>query len=139
MAKQTNLYLPRGFDAAAETIENADGTNWVTIYTAPADDATIKSLSCVCNDTAARDIRLGLEIDSTVYQFGTVNVPIGSGTNGTAPAVDLLSPAALPMLPADRNGKRILTLPGGTVLKAAALAAVTSGKTLTIAALAEIY
>lgn len=139
MAKQTSLFLPRNFEAAADTIANADGTAWVAIYTASADDATVKALACVSDDTAARDLRIGIDIGSTVYQIGTVNIPIAAGTNGTTPAVDLLTAAVLTFLPCDRNGKRILPLPAGAILKVAALAAVTSGKTLTITALVEEY
>lgn len=139
MAKQTALYLSKNFAAAGATLTSADTTAWKTIYTAAADDATIKALACTSNDTAAVNLRLGIDISGTVYQIGCVNVPIAAGTNGTAPAVDLLSPAALPFLAVDRNGKRVLSLKAGTVLKVAALATMTAAKTLTVVALPEEF
>jgi hypothetical protein len=139
MAKQTSLFLPRGFKSAGATVNNASGTNWVTVYTASADDSTVKALSCVSDDTAARNLRIAVDISGTVYQIATVNIPIAAGTNGTEPAVDLLGAAALTFLPCDRNGKRILTLAGGVILKVAALVTVTSGKTITVSAQAEEY
>jgi hypothetical protein len=139
MAKQTDLYLTAAFAAAGATVTSANTTAWVSVYTAPADDAVIKGLSCVSNDTAAVNLRIGLDIGGTVYQIATVNIPIASGTNGSANAIDLLNASALPFLPVDRNGKRILPLPGGAILKVAALATMTSGKTLTVVALPETY
>jgi hypothetical protein len=45
----------------------------------------------------------------------------------------------MPFLPLDRNGKRILPLLAGTVLKVAALATVTAAKTVTVTAIVEEY
>jgi hypothetical protein len=139
MAKQTDLFLPAGFVSAAVTILPADTTAWKTVYTAAANDAVVKSLACVSDDTAAKNVRIGIDIGGTVYQIGTVNIPIASGTNGTANAIDLLNASALPFLPVDRNGKRILPLKAGNILKVAALATVTTAKTITVTALAEEY
>lgn len=139
MAKQTDLFLTANFGAAAATIEAADTTAWVTVYTATGDDAIVKGLACTSDDTAAVVLRLGIDIAATIYQIGSVNIPIASGTNGVANAIDCLNASACPFLPVDRNGKRILPLPAGAVLKVAALATVTSGKTITITALTEEY
>lgn len=139
MAKQINLYLPAGFVSAAVTIVPADTTAWKTVYTAATNDAVVKSLACVSNDTAAKIVRVGIDIGGTVFQIGAVNIPIASGTNGIAAAVDLLQASQLPFLALDRSGKRILPLKAGNILKVAAVATVTENKTLTVTALAEEY
>jgi hypothetical protein len=141
MAKQTELYLTANLKTAGVTIAPADTTAWKTVYTAAANDAIVKGLACVSDDTAAKNIRIGIDVSGagTVFQIATVNIPIASGTNGTAPAIDLLNAAALPFLPVDRNGKRILPLKAGDILKVAALATLTTAKTITVTALGEEY
>ena len=129
MSKQTSLFLPAGFATAGVTIVAADTTAWKTVYTAPANDAVVKGLACVSDDTSARNARIGIDVGGagTVRQIATVAIPIASGTDGTANAVDMLNSAAMPFLPVDRNGKRILPLKAGDILKVAALAAVRAG------------
>lgn len=145
MAKQTNLYLTKGFVTASVSIaynvtSPTDETGWRTVYTAAADDAVVKGLSAVSSDTVAINLRIGIDVGGagTVYQIATVNIPIASGANGTANTVDLLNPSALPYLPVDRNGKRMLPLKGGDILKVACLAAMTAGAVV-VTAFAEEY
>lgn len=141
MAKQTSLFLPVGFVSAGVTIVAADTTAWKTVYTASSNDAVLKALACTSDDTAARNVRLGIDVGGagTVRQIGAVNIPIAAGTDGATNAIDLLNAAALPFLPVDRSGKRIIPLQAGDILKVAALATVTATKTLTITAMAEEY
>ena len=139
MSKQTSLYLTKGVQTKPVTIVPADTTTLKTLYTVSADDAVVKGLICVSDDTAAVNLRVLVTISGTDYQIGTVNIPIASGTNGTAAAVDVLNSASMPGLPLDRNGKRILPLVGGAVLKVAALATVTTAKTVTVTAIIEEY
>lgn len=53
--------------------------------------------------------------------------------------IDLLNSLAMPGNAVDRNGKRVLQLAGGNILKVACLATMTSGKTLTVFAQAEEF
>ena len=139
MAKQTSLYLTQTLKTAAVTVVPADTTGWKTVYTAGADDAVLKGLLAVSDDTSAVNLRIGLDIGSTVYQIGCVRLPAAAGTDGSANAIDLLNAVSIPGLPLDRDFKRIFPLEAGTILKVAALATVTSGKTVTVTALAEEY
>jgi hypothetical protein len=139
MAKQTSLYLTQALKTAAATIVPADTTGWKTVYTAGADDAVVKGLLAVSDDTSAVNLRIGLDIGSTVYQIGTVRLPAAAGSDGAANGIDLLNAVSIPGLPLDRDFKRILPLQGGTILKVAALGTVTSGKTVTVTSLAEEY
>lgn len=139
MPKQTDLYLPAALKNAAVTIVPGDTTTQKTLYTASANDAIIKGILVASDDTAAVNLRVFVDIGGTAYQIGTVNIPIASGTNGTANAVDALNSTAMPGLPVDRNGKRVLPLAAGCILKVAALATVTSAKTVTVSALIEEF
>jgi hypothetical protein len=139
MAKTFTLPITKTLQNKAVTIVPADTTAAKTVYTASADDAICKGLSCVSDDTAAVNLRVLLTIGGTDYQIATVNIPIASGTNGTANAVDVLNSSAMPFLPIDRSGKRYLPLGAGIVLKVAALATVTTAKTVTVTAQIEEY
>lgn len=139
MAKQTELFLTAGFANAGVALTSANTTAWVSVYTAAANDAVVKGLAASSSDTAAINVKIGIDIGGTVYHIATVNVPIAAGTNGVMPAVDLLSAIQLPFLPVDRNGKRVLALKAGNILKVACLATMTAAKTLTVVALTEEY
>jgi hypothetical protein len=139
MAKQTELFLPAAIANAGAVILPADTTATKTLYTAGDNDAVVKGLSCVSNDTAAVNLRVLLSIGGIEYQIGTVNIPIAAGTNGSANAVDVLNVTAMPFLSLDRNGKRVLPLAAGTILKVAALATITAAKQVTVAAVVEEY
>ena len=139
MAKQTALYLTKGIANAAVTLTSSDTTAWKTVYTASADDAMVKMLSAASDDTAAVNLRIGIDIGGTVFQIGTVNIPIATGTNGTANAVNLMNRTALPFLPIDGVGNPYIPLKAGSILKVAALATMTAAKTLTVTSSSEEY
>lgn len=139
MAKQTELFLTKIIKNEAARIVAADTTTLKTIYTASSDDAVIKSLVCVSDDTSAVNLRVFITIGGVDQQIGTVNIPIASGTNGTANAVDVLNSLAMAGLPIDANGKRHLPLGNGNSLKIAALATVTAARTVTVTAIIEEY
>ena len=139
MAKKTSLFLTQGACPTGVTLTSSDTTAWKTVFTASADDANLKVLSCVSDDTSAVNLRVGIDIGGTVFQIATVNIPIAAGTNGVAPAVDLLNSISMPFLAVDLAGKRILQLQAGNLLKVAALATMTSAKTLTVVAIPENY
>lgn len=144
MAKQTDLFLAQRVINASATLTSSNTTAWVTVYTSPAtgdggDDALLKGLQAVSDDTAAINCRVGVDIGGTVYQLGTVNIPAASGTNGTTAAVDLINMTSMPGLPLDANGKRYLPLAAGNIVKVACLATMTAAKTLTVNAIVEEY
>jgi len=137
--KQTPLYLTKGVTNASATLTSADTTAWKTIYTASEDDAVLKMLSAVSDDTAAINLRIGIDTGGTVYQIATVNIPINSGANGVVNAVNLLNRAALPYLPIDGVGNPYLPLKAGSILKVATLATITAARTLTVSSASEEY
>ena len=141
MAKQTDLFLTESLVTAGVTASSSDTTAWKSVYTAASDDAVIKGLSAASDDTAAINLRIGIDVGGagTVYQIACVNIPIAAGTGGAVNAIDLLNASALPFLPVDRNGKRVIPLNGGDILKVACLATMTAAKVLTVVAFVEEY
>ncbi|MEI6674459.1 MAG: hypothetical protein WCO57_04695 [Verrucomicrobiota bacterium] len=139
MAKQSETFQSVGYDPFAVNITAANTTDWVTLYTVPASDATIKGIGVTTTDTTTVNLRVAIDIGGTVYPCGCINIPVGAGTNGVARTVDLLNSIDLPQLPVDRNGKRVLPLKEGNIIKIAALATMTANKVLTALGFSEKF
>lgn len=128
MAKSTNLYLPQNVNTSSYDYQNSDGSTAATIFTAGSDDSSVKSILVASTDTSARVLQLFVRRSSVDYLIGCVTIPIGAGTDGLNPAVDLLSTAMLTGLPIDEQGKPYLPLKSGDTLKAGTTATITSAK-----------
>ncbi len=113
------------------------------ILAAQTNGAKIETILVASSDTSAHDINLYLNVSSTNYFIGTVNIPITAGTVDTIPAVNLLSAlsssASLLPLPKDANGNPYLYLDSATSLTAAPAVALTSGKLWNIAVIGGAY
>lgn len=139
MAKSTSLNFTQANKAGFATIVPADTTTLRTVYTAGSNDSVVKQLQVVSDDSSARVLNVYINNTSTDYLLGSVNVPASSGSNGTAAAVDLLGGTLMPGLVYDANGKRVLPLPAGYILKVSSQTTVTTGKTVTVTALVEDF
>lgn len=139
MAKQTSLYITKLVKNGCLTLLPADTTTLKTLYTASADDAVVKSLMCRSNNTAAMNVVVAINNGGADFILGVVAVPINSGSTGAIAAVDLLSGTLLPGLPYDQNGKRVLPLAGGTILKVGVLATITAAKQIDVTSVVEEY
>ena len=139
MAKQTSLFLPAGIANAAATLINYNSGSWVTVYTASANDAVVKSLAACSVGAPAATLMVAIDIGGGHYPIGAVTVPTGAGTDGVTNAIDCLNAAAFPHLPTDRNGKRCLPLKAGNILKVAYLCSLANGQAVTVVATAEEY
>lgn len=140
MAKTANsVPTTQNLKFAGYSILPADTTTYKTLYTAGANDAVVKSVMCASTDTAARNVVLVYYDGTNNFILGTVLVPLNSGNTGAAAAVDLLSSTLLPGLPFDQNGKRILPMQAGHILKVGVLVAVTAAKQIDCTALVEEY
>ena len=111
--------------SGCQTIAAADTTTQKTLITAGAEGALVNNISVTSDDTSAIIVVLTLNDGSTDCQIGEVTIPIGAGTDGSTPAVNLLDGAALPFLQPDGS----LPLGANAVLKANAKATLTAGKT----------
>ena len=139
MAKSTALNVTQNVANPCVTILPADATAFKTVHTAGVNDDIVKSLMIASTDTAAMNVQLAINTGAADFILGTVNVPIASGTNGTAASVDALASSMLPGLPLDQSGKRVLPLKAGYVLKARVLVAVTAAKQVDISSVVEQY
>jgi hypothetical protein len=139
MAKSTSLNFTQSVKLSATTIEPADTSNLKTLFTAGAEDSVVKAIQVTNTDTAARVVGLYVNNGSADFLIGHVNIPANSGVNGTAAAVDLLGGTLMPALPYDANGKRVLPLPAGYVLKVNTTTTVASTRVVTVTCMAEDY
>lgn len=140
MAKSTALNFTQSLKLASATIQPADTTALKTVFTAGSNDAVVKSLHAVSDETAnARVLNLYVNNGATDIYIGSVNVPLSSGFTGAIASVDLLSGTLFPGLPYDAQGKRVLPLPAGYILKVSSQSTMATGKTITVTAMAEDY
>ncbi|MFM6982827.1 MAG: hypothetical protein ACKOXF_01750 [Chitinophagaceae bacterium] len=111
-----------------------------TVYTASTNDAVVKAINVSSTDTAARVMSLWVQdVGSGVINLlGAVNIPLASGSNGTAASIDLLGGTLIPSLPYDSNGKRVIPLKAGTKLLVS-VPAVTASYYISACALIEEY
>lgn len=125
MAANTSPIFPLTPKTSPVTIVNADGTTKKTLLTAGTNGTKLDAVKIVSDDTATVTLSFYLTKGGTDYLVGTVSVTAGTGvTPGTSPA------EALEYV----NDGYALALEAGVVLKVAASASVTSGKTVTIVA-----
>lgn len=115
------------------------------IYQAGSDDSVIKAINVQSTDSAARTLTLMLcdtTATGTFYNsvIGSVSIPANSGNPaGSTATLDLLSGTLFPSLPYDANGKRVLPVPAGYVVKAALNTAPTAAKVICVQVFAEDY
>lgn len=116
-------------ESANVSLANADGTTQKSALVAGADGAAVTNLSATSTDSADKTVVIKIDDGSTSVVVGEVVVPDGSGTNGTDPAVNLLSASALAgLLQADGS----LLLGAGCTLTVGAKVAVTAAKVVDI-------
>jgi hypothetical protein len=139
MAKTASLFLPVAANNQSVTLTNADTTVQKLCFTAGGNDSNVKAIIATTDDTAAINLKLYLTRGGTDYLIGTINVPLASGTNGSAPTIDLLSASAFPGLPLDNVGKRYLPMKTGDTLKIGCLVTMTAAKTCWVSVLGEDY
>jgi hypothetical protein len=139
MPKSTNLYFTQNFKLTANVLVNANGTGIVNVFTAGTNDSVVKSLHAVSTDTAARTVNIYVHDGAQDIYIGSTQVAVAAGNNGTTATTDLLGGTLFPSLPYDANGKRVLPLPAGYVLRANSQVAITAGRSMTFVAMAEDY
>lgn len=139
MAKSTSLNFTQTIKTPCVALTSANGTTAATLYTASSNDAVVKSLVVSTNDTTAVNLVVSINNGSSDFVLGTVNIPINSGYTGAIASVDVLGSSLIPGLPKDINGRNVLPLPSGYVLKVGCLATMTSAKTTNIIASVEEY
>lgn len=111
---------------------NATGTTVTTICTAGANGSRVLSVNAVTSDSSPNDVNLYVKVGGagTAFNLGGKRVPASSGdvVASTTASVSLLDATQIPTILADGS----IQLGASDVLQAGVVAAVTSGKTLTI-------
>lgn len=128
------------FQAKPKTVctvmNNASGTALQTLYTAGATDGgLVDNVAVTSDDTSAVILVVTVNDGSTDCEVGEVTIPIGAGTDGSTPAVNLFDETALPFLQTGGG----LPLGASGVLKVNAKAAITSTKIVNITAFGGDY
>ena len=115
---------------------NADGTTAKTIVTAGSSGSKIVSLQVTSNDTSARTFIISIVRSAAIFIQGTFTIALASGTDGSAPSIDILGNTTLfPGLPVDNDGQRYMLLQSGDTLTATlTTSAVTAAKTVSFTA-----
>jgi hypothetical protein len=139
VAKSTNLNFTQNIKAPCVALTSANTTVAATLYTVSANDAVVKSLVASTNDTTAVNLVVSINNGISDFVLGTVNLPINSGYTGAIASVDILGSSLIPGLPRDINGRAVLPLPYGHVLKVGCLATMTAAKTTNVLANVEEY
>jgi hypothetical protein len=109
---------------------NADSANTKkTIVTGGGDGSKIVGIGGTSTETAnARLCNVWITRSGTSYLLGTINIPINSGFDGTAPAVSLFNATAMPYLPSDNDGQVYIFIKNGDTLQVSLTTQVASGK-----------
>jgi hypothetical protein len=135
MAANTSPIFALSANLTELTFVNGDGTTAKTAFTAATDGSVLQHLNAVSDDTATVEMEVYVDDGTTAYLLGTIDVVTLSGTDGTNPAVDLMSPSLIPGLGPDGE----LFLKTGYTVEVAPKAAVTAAKTVTIVAIGIDY
>lgn len=110
------------------SIANADATSFKSLMAAGASGSRLDLLSITNSDASnAYVVQLAVQISGVDYVIGEVSVPAGSGTNGTAKAVNALNSTDLPQL---SNTLNVLFLATGATLRAKSKTTVSGANTL---------
>ena len=136
-AKQTAVFQPTGYTFQPAQFANSDGTTAKAVATAGADDSVIKSIALTNTDTSnAYAAQLIVNNGTSDFVIDTVNVPAGSGTDGTHAATDGLANSLFPL---DTAGKKVFPLHASYTLKCKMVSAVASGKFVVVSVITQDF
>lgn len=108
-------------------LQNADGTNLVTLLSPGASGSRLKALNVSSDDTVTRVLQLWVTVAAVDYLVGEVVATLGAGSDGATKPINALNLNDLPGLQFD-GAKSFMDIANGTVLKVKSKVAVTAGK-----------
>jgi len=125
------------------TASTTAGTRY-DILTSTASDRRMYGLAVLSSSNSAEAVTIYITsaTNSLVYQLSTVNVPAGSGTNGSAPAVDVFADKmgeAVFQKTRDANGLAYFNVPANWKLQMSFSVALTSPQTIITHIFGETY
>ena len=117
-------------------IDNAQGTTAEDLFTVGADGGAITNIVATSTDSSAVTIVLSISVGTNTNVIGEVTIPAGSGTNGTANPVNVLTNVGLTGIN-QNDGSMVLGDGGRLVVNAKA--AVTAATQINITATGANY
>lgn len=135
MATNKEPIFPNSVALTGITFLPADTTVAKVFVLAPADGQNIASIGVTSTDTSAVILVLTLNDGSSDFIIGEVTIPIGAGTDGSTPAVNLLSSGDMPFFQADGS----MVLEGTWSLKINAKTTITVAKQIDLVAFGGNY
>jgi hypothetical protein len=115
-----------------KTIVNSNSTNWIDLVdnTAGTKAIRIESLFALSDEESPTNhvVQLSLYIGTVNYLIGSVNIISLSGTNGTAPRINILNTLG----EIDRDAMYVIWVPAGSKIQVKSLTQITIAKTLTL-------
>lgn len=127
--------LPATPNLGLTKIVQADASAQKTVLTAGSNGSKVSSVFALSDDTTARLITLSVLRGGSNYPVAAVSVPAASGTDGVAPAINLLAAALSPWVPVDNDGQPYLLLNNGDSLQVRSGSTVASTKTVSVGAI----
>lgn len=125
--------------ASSNTVTLGSDTNGATVYTAGSKGGRVMSLNLTTNDTVTVNVFLWILNGASVRPLGILNVPLSAGNAANTLNINGLDPAVLKGLPRDAMGNPYIPLQPNEVLRAGALANLTSAKTCYVTATGMDY
>lgn len=114
---------------------NADAANTKkTIATAGVNGAKVTTVTIASTDTAPRIAQLWLTRAAVSYLLTSLTVPLASGSDGSAPSVDLINATIWPGLAVDNVTQRFFYLESGDTLQVSFTTQVTAAKEIDVTA-----
>lgn len=107
-----------------QSVLAADTTTQKTLFTAGIEGALIDNVSVTSDDTAAAILVVTVNDGASDCKVGEVTIPIGAGTDGTTPSVNLFDQTAMPFFQSGGG----LPLGASAILKVNAKVTLTAGK-----------
>ena len=145
MVTNTPIF-PQAISNAALAVVNATSTTITTLLTAGTNGSRVGWINAATSDTAINNVTFYLYNGTTSYPIGVIQIPAGSGATYNVPPISVLNYVNLststqnfPQFTFDGNGNKFLYLASGWSLQVSVLAAVTSGKQLTLTAQVENF
>lgn len=132
----TTPIFPGSIRNAAIEIDDADTTTLQDLLVAGSGGTRINSISATTDDdTAVVDLILYYHDGTDDFKIGQVSIPIGSGTDGTNPAISVLNQTDLPFLGDDLS----YYISDGSKLRVSLVSTITATKVLHLVAICGDY
>jgi hypothetical protein len=125
-----------GWAGTAYTTASSTSTH----VTGGTNGTRVSSLTAHSNSTSAHVFIVGVSTGGASFYVGAVSIPASAGSDGSTPAIDLLSSTLIPGLPVDVNGQPYINLPSTLYsLTLTASAAINTGKQVTFTSMYGSY